>query len=169
MYLLWKDKIVFTTLFVISFSNYHEDNEGLVNRQISLELYASYVYTALAHHFDRCDVALKGKKIEINWFDFFLYKILVQDTMNILKKWLKKKINMQINSWNIKMNVVVQSFFWISKFVDYIHLTFCYIIKKLETPTAKLEFASRSFWNGFTIGKRCLSSIAWITYICLPT
>jgi hypothetical protein len=44
------------------FSNYHEDNEGLVNRQINLELYASYVYTALAHHFDRSDVALKGNK-----------------------------------------------------------------------------------------------------------
>jgi len=40
--------------------NYHEDNEGLVNRQINLELYASYVYTAMAHHFDRHDVALKG-------------------------------------------------------------------------------------------------------------
>jgi ferritin heavy chain len=40
--------------------NYHEDNEGLVNRQINLELYASYVYMALAHHFDRHDVALKG-------------------------------------------------------------------------------------------------------------
>jgi len=40
--------------------NYHEDNEGLVNRQINLELYASYVYMALAHHFDRSDVALKG-------------------------------------------------------------------------------------------------------------
>jgi len=40
--------------------NYHEDNEGLINRQINLELYASYVYTAMAHHFDRYDVALKG-------------------------------------------------------------------------------------------------------------
>lgn len=40
--------------------NYHEDNEGLINRQINLELYASYVYTAMAHHFDRADVALKG-------------------------------------------------------------------------------------------------------------
>jgi len=40
--------------------NYHEDNEGLVNRQINLELYASYAYMALAHHFDRHDVALKG-------------------------------------------------------------------------------------------------------------
>ena len=43
------------------FSNYHEDNEGLINRQINLELYASYVYTAMSHHFDRHDVALKGK------------------------------------------------------------------------------------------------------------
>jgi ferritin heavy chain len=40
--------------------NYHEDNEGLVNRQINLELYASYVYTAMAHHFERYDVALQG-------------------------------------------------------------------------------------------------------------
>jgi ferritin heavy chain len=40
--------------------NYHEDNEGLINRQINLELYASYVYMAMAHHFDRADVALKG-------------------------------------------------------------------------------------------------------------
>jgi len=40
--------------------NYHEDNEGLINRQINLELYASYVYLALAYHFDRYDVALKG-------------------------------------------------------------------------------------------------------------
>jgi len=40
--------------------NYHEDNEGLINRQINLELYACYAYTAMAHHFDRHDVALKG-------------------------------------------------------------------------------------------------------------
>jgi len=40
--------------------NYHEDNEGLINRQINLELYVSYFYLALAHHFDRYDVALKG-------------------------------------------------------------------------------------------------------------
>ncbi|CAF1035356.1 unnamed protein product [Rotaria sordida] len=40
--------------------NYHEDNEGLINRQINLELYASYVYTAMTHHFDRADVALNG-------------------------------------------------------------------------------------------------------------
>lgn len=42
-------------------SNFHEDNEGLINRQINLEFYASYVYTAMAHHFDRFDVALKGR------------------------------------------------------------------------------------------------------------
>ena len=46
------------------FSNFHEDNEGLINRQINLEFYASYVYTAMAHHFDRHDVALKGRIFE---------------------------------------------------------------------------------------------------------
>jgi ferritin heavy chain len=40
--------------------NYHEDNEGLINRQINMELYASYIYTAMAHHFGRPDVAFKG-------------------------------------------------------------------------------------------------------------
>jgi len=45
--------------------NFHEDNEGLINRQINLEFYASYVYTAMSHHFDRHDVALKGH------YDFF--------------------------------------------------------------------------------------------------
>ena len=40
--------------------NYHEDNEALINRQINMELYASYVYTAMAHYFGRPDVALKG-------------------------------------------------------------------------------------------------------------
>ncbi len=33
-----------------------------------MELYASYVYTAMSHHFDRFDVALKGKKI---WMMFY--------------------------------------------------------------------------------------------------
>jgi len=45
---------------IFYFSNYHEDNEGLINRQINLELYASYVYTSMAYHFNRYDVALKG-------------------------------------------------------------------------------------------------------------
>ena len=44
------------------YSNYHEDNEGLINRQINLEMYASYAYTAMAHYFDRHDVALKGRE-----------------------------------------------------------------------------------------------------------
>jgi hypothetical protein len=58
----------FSILNIFIFSNYHEDNEGLINRQINLELYASYVYTAMAHHFDRSDVALKGKKILMMFF-----------------------------------------------------------------------------------------------------
>ncbi|CAF3441095.1 unnamed protein product [Rotaria socialis] len=45
--------------------NYHLDNEGLINRQINLELHASYVYMAMAHYFNRPNVALKGH------YDFF--------------------------------------------------------------------------------------------------
>jgi len=40
--------------------NYHEDCEAGVNKQINMELYASYVYLSMAYHFDRHDVALKG-------------------------------------------------------------------------------------------------------------
>ena len=44
-----------------------------------------------------------------------LWKVII----SISKKWLKKNKNMPINSWNTKINVVVQSFFLISKFVDW--------------------------------------------------
>ncbi|XP_054706241.1 soma ferritin-like [Uloborus diversus] len=39
--------------------NYHEESEAGVNKQINMELYASYVYLAMSYHFDRDDVALK--------------------------------------------------------------------------------------------------------------
>uniref|UniRef100_A0A1B6D9R2 Ferritin n=1 Tax=Clastoptera arizonana TaxID=38151 RepID=A0A1B6D9R2_9HEMI len=40
--------------------NFHEDTEKGINKQINMELYASYVYLTLSYHFDRDDVALKG-------------------------------------------------------------------------------------------------------------
>ncbi|XP_046852797.1 soma ferritin-like [Xenia sp. Carnegie-2017] len=40
--------------------NYHETSEAEVNKQINLELSASYAYLSLAYHFDRDDVALPG-------------------------------------------------------------------------------------------------------------
>lgn len=40
--------------------NYHSDCEAGVNKQINLELYASYVYLSMSYYFDRDDVALKG-------------------------------------------------------------------------------------------------------------
>jgi len=40
--------------------NYHEECEAGINKQINLELYASYVYMSMAYHFDRDDVALAG-------------------------------------------------------------------------------------------------------------
>jgi hypothetical protein len=51
----------FSSNYYFIFSNYHEDNEGLINRQINLELYASYVYMGMAHYYNRSDVALKGQ------------------------------------------------------------------------------------------------------------
>jgi len=40
--------------------NYHSECEAGLNKQINLELYASYVYQSMAWYFDRDDVALKG-------------------------------------------------------------------------------------------------------------
>lgn len=40
--------------------NFHEDVEASINKQINMELYASYVYQSMAIYFDRDDVALPG-------------------------------------------------------------------------------------------------------------
>ncbi|XP_034508215.1 ferritin heavy chain [Ambystoma mexicanum] len=48
--------------------NYHQDCEAAINRQINLELYASYVYLSMSYYFDRDDVALK------NFAKFFLHQ-----------------------------------------------------------------------------------------------
>ncbi|XP_059147232.1 soma ferritin-like [Physella acuta] len=40
--------------------NFHQDNEAGINRQINMELYASYCYMSMGSYFDRDDVALPG-------------------------------------------------------------------------------------------------------------
>lgn len=40
--------------------NYNEECEAAINKQVNMELYASYVYLTMAYHFDRDDVALEG-------------------------------------------------------------------------------------------------------------
>jgi len=40
--------------------NYHQESEAGVNKQINLELYASYVYHSMSYYFDRDDIALPG-------------------------------------------------------------------------------------------------------------
>lgn len=40
--------------------NFHDESEAAVNKQINMELKASYTYLALAYQFHRHDVALKG-------------------------------------------------------------------------------------------------------------
>nr|AGT99284.1 ferritin [Ruditapes philippinarum] len=40
--------------------NFHQDSEAGINKQINMELYASYCYMSMAYYFDRDDVALKG-------------------------------------------------------------------------------------------------------------
>jgi len=40
--------------------NFHLESEAGINRQINMELYASYTYQSMAMYFDRDDVALPG-------------------------------------------------------------------------------------------------------------
>eukprot|EP00092_Neocalanus_flemingeri_P017343 GFUD01018758.1.p1 GENE.GFUD01018758.1~~GFUD01018758.1.p1 ORF type:complete len:171 (+),score=55.28 GFUD01018758.1:173-685(+) len=40
--------------------NYHEESEALINKQINMEFYASYVYLSMASYFNRDDQALHG-------------------------------------------------------------------------------------------------------------
>jgi len=40
--------------------NFHVESEAGINRQINMELYASYVYQSMSFYYDRDDVALPG-------------------------------------------------------------------------------------------------------------
>ena len=40
--------------------NYREECEALINKQINMEFYASYVYMSMSTYFDRDDVAYPG-------------------------------------------------------------------------------------------------------------
>jgi len=40
--------------------NFHQESEAGINKQINMELYASYVYQSMSFYFDRDDIALKG-------------------------------------------------------------------------------------------------------------
>ncbi|KAK3097967.1 hypothetical protein FSP39_014879 [Pinctada imbricata] len=40
--------------------NFHVESEAGINRQINMELYASYTYQSMSFYFDRDDVALPG-------------------------------------------------------------------------------------------------------------
>ncbi|XP_077994698.1 soma ferritin-like [Glandiceps talaboti] len=40
--------------------NYHSDSEAGINKQINMELYASYVYQSMGFYFARDDIALHG-------------------------------------------------------------------------------------------------------------
>ncbi|XP_043748371.1 ferritin heavy chain-like [Cervus elaphus] len=48
--------------------NHHQDSEAAINRQIHLELYASYGYLSMSYYLDRDDVALK------NFAKYFLHQ-----------------------------------------------------------------------------------------------
>lgn len=49
-----------TAMASLARQNYHQECEAAINKQINLELYASYVYSSMAFYFDRDDVALAG-------------------------------------------------------------------------------------------------------------
>merc|ERR1712193_134626 len=49
-------------------SNFRANSEALINKQINMELHASYVYMSMAAYFDRDDIALPGfaKRFQAN-------------------------------------------------------------------------------------------------------
>merc|ERR1712080_264725 len=40
--------------------NFHQDSEAVINKQINMELYASYVHLSMSAYFARDDIALHG-------------------------------------------------------------------------------------------------------------
>lgn len=54
--------------------NYSSAVEALVNKQINMELYASYVYQSMAYYFDRDDIALE------HFFEYFHKESLEERT-----------------------------------------------------------------------------------------
>merc|ERR1712088_343622 len=64
LFLLQPPKLQRTTTVEMAVSkirqNYHEDCEALINKQINMEFYASYVYLSMSSYFNRDDQALHG-------------------------------------------------------------------------------------------------------------
>ncbi|XP_064604120.1 LOW QUALITY PROTEIN: soma ferritin-like [Liolophura sinensis] len=66
--------------------NFHAESEAGINKQINMELYASYVYQSMAFYFDRDDVALPG------FYKFFKeYSDCKQETAQKLMKYQNKR------------------------------------------------------------------------------
>ncbi|XP_006871703.1 PREDICTED: ferritin, mitochondrial [Chrysochloris asiatica] len=76
--------------------NFHPDSEAAINRQINLELYASYMYLSMAYYFSRDDVALN------NFSRYFLH-LSREETEHAEKlMWLQNQRGGQICLQDIK-------------------------------------------------------------------
>ncbi|XP_075399205.1 ferritin, mitochondrial [Tenrec ecaudatus] len=76
--------------------NFHPDSEAAINKQINLELYASYVYLSMAYYFSRDDVALH------NFAKYFL-RLSGEETEHAQKlMWLQNQRGGQICLEDIK-------------------------------------------------------------------
>jgi len=66
--------------------NYHDDTEALINKQINMELYASYVYQVMAFHFNQDDSYGPG-------FSSFFHKSSGEERMHaeLLMKYQNKR------------------------------------------------------------------------------
>uniref|UniRef100_A0A2R9A261 Ferritin n=1 Tax=Pan paniscus TaxID=9597 RepID=A0A2R9A261_PANPA len=75
--------------------NYHQDSEAAINRQINLELYASYFNLSMSYYFDRDDVALK------NFAKYFLHQS--HEEREHVEKLMKLN---QTDDWDSGLNVI---------------------------------------------------------------
>ena len=60
--------------------NFHEDCEDGINKQINMELYASYVYLALVCIL--CKFVIKCNQYKCNYFSIFRHIILIVMTLH---------------------------------------------------------------------------------------
>ena len=132
-----------------------------------MELYASYVYTAMAHHFDRWDVALKGTT----------YKIL----MNLHTPCRSRPLQVfQRNGWRRKwtceqVHEIPKQTRWYhrsdghqSSFLSILHWNLA-LSRRIETCPTKLELAPRSTPDRIAIGEGCVSSTVGIACLGYAT
>ena len=89
--------------------NFHEECEALINKQINMELYASYVYLSMVIICVNLKSHIRNFHLPflklVNFFRVITLLVTMlpcMDLPNISRKIPMKNVNMLKNSWNIR-------------------------------------------------------------------